>query len=198
VKKIVFLLILFLSMSVSISAQEYKFKKGDYIVIFVYNSPELTGEFGIHPDGNIRLPLIGKIYVLGKTEKEINEIIRKEITRYIKNPYITIYPKYTVSVVGFVRNPSVIMVTGSERLIEIIAQAGGFSPEASGKVIIYRNNKKINISKKNIFAYDSEFGYIEPGDVIIAKKKLLTRNDYSVFLSTLSVIAVVSYYITRY
>lgn len=195
--KKVLLFILFLSISFPIYSQEYKFKKGDYIEIFVFNSPELCGEFRIDSDGNIRIPLIGKVFVLDKTEKEFDETIRSAISVFINNPYITIIPKFTVSVIGYVKTPSVFKITGSERIIEMIALAGGFSPEASGKVIVYRNEKKINISKKNILSSSSEIGLIKPGDVIIAKRKLFTRNDYSILLSTISVIAVSTHYIIR-
>lgn len=195
--KKVLLFILFLSISFPIYSQEYKFKKGDYIEIFVFNSPELCGEFRIDQDGNIRIPLIGKVNVFDKTEKEFDETIRSAVSVFIKNPYITIIPKFTVSVIGYVKTPSVFKITGSERIIEMIAMAGGFSPEASGKVIVYRNEKKINISKKNILSSSSEIGLTKPGDVIIAKRKLFTRNDYSILLSTISVIAVSTYYIIR-
>ena len=79
----------------------------------------------------------------------------------------------------------------------MIAQAGGFSPEASGKVTVYRNEKQINISKKYIVSSNSELALIEPGDVIVAKRKRFTRNDYSILLSTISVIVISTYYITR-
>jgi len=191
------LFILFLSISYSAYSQDYRYKKGDYLDVFVYDSPELCGEFRINPDGNIRIPLIGKIYVLDKTEKELDVALRSAISVFIKNPYVTVYPKFTVSVIGYVNSPGVFKITGSERIIEMIAQARGFSPEASGKITVYRNEKQINISKKNIVSSNSELGIIEPGDVIVAKRKRFTRNDYSIILSTISVIAVTSYYYSR-
>ncbi len=191
------LFILFLSISFSVYSQEYRYKKGDYIDVFVYNSPELCGEFRIHPDGNIRLPLIGKVYVFDKTEKELDDALRSAISVFIKNPYITVYPKFTVSVIGYVNSPGVFKITGSERIIEMIAQAGGFSPEASGKVTVYRNEEQINISKKHIVSSNSELGKIEPVDIIVAKKKRFTRSDYSILLSTISMIVISIYYFNR-
>jgi len=191
------LFLLFLSISFSAYSQDYRFKMGDYIDVFVYDSPELSGEFRIHSDGNIRLPLIGKVYVLGKTEKELDDVLFSAISVFIKNPYITVYPKFTVSVVGYVNSPGVFKITGSERIIEMIAKAGGFSSEASSKVIVYRKEKQIHISKKHIVSSNSELVSIEPGDVIVAKRKRFNRNDYSIILSTISVIAISTYYITR-
>ncbi|MFC1508450.1 polysaccharide biosynthesis/export family protein [Candidatus Omnitrophota bacterium] len=195
-KKIIFIFIIF-SFHSSVQADEYKFQSGDYVDLFIYNEPELCGEFLIHADGFIRLPLIGKVHVSGQTEDELNKSILSSISVYIKNPHITIAPKFSVSVMGYVEKPGVFTISDSDRIIEVIARAGGFTPEASGSISIYRDDRVINISKNKIFEKNTVLSFAKPGDVINAKRKLFTRGDYSIILSTLSVISLVLYYSTR-
>jgi len=50
-------------------SDEIRFKPGDTIEVTVFNSPEMNGSYRIHPDGNIRMPLLGKIPAAGKLRK---------------------------------------------------------------------------------------------------------------------------------
>ena len=189
----------FICISSQLHAQQsdYRFKTGDYIQMYVYNSPELTDEFRIYADGNLRLPLIGRVHAVNMTESELFETLEERISVFIKNPHLTIIPKFQVSVLGYVRSPGVFTITGTERIVELIAEAGGFSPEASGKIEVYRNDEKTDIGKHNILESQSPIAYVQPGDVIIAKRKLFTKSDFSVILSTVTAVALTIYYTTR-
>ena len=176
---------------------EIKFQPGDTIDVMVYNSPELSGSFRIYTDGYIRMPLVGKVYATGKTENEMYESIKSAVDVFIKNPYITIIPKFSVSVLGSVNRPGVFTVTGTEKVIEMVAQAGGFNNEASGSITLYRNGKQIKISRKNIMNNNPSLGFLKPGDVVIAEKKAFSRADYSIIISTLSAVSISVYYLSR-
>jgi len=178
-------------------ADPYRFQPGDYVDLFVYNAPELCGEFRIYADGHARLPLVGKVHMAGMTEDEAYESLRSAIGEYIKNPNITLAAKYSVSVMGHVVRSGVFTISDSDRIIEVIALAGGFTPEASGSITVYRGGEKINISKDTILEKDSALGFAQPGDVIFAKRKLFTRSDYSLIISTVSAIAIATFYLTH-
>jgi len=173
---------------------EIRFKPGDTIEVTVFNSPEMNGSYRIHPDGNIRMPLLGKIPAAGKTEEELYQSISSSMSTFIKNPYITIIPRFTISVLGSVTRPGIFIVTGSEKPVELIAQAGGFNTEASGKITLYRQGAKYSITKKDVIAGDTSFGFLQPGDVLFADRRLFTRADYSIMISTISMISVSLYY----
>jgi protein involved in polysaccharide export with SLBB domain len=192
--KILICLFTFLIVSASARSAEIKYQPGDEINITVYNSPELTGSFKIYTDGYLRIPLIGKVYAKDKTENELYESIRSAVDAFIKNPYITIIPKFTVTVIGNVNRPGSFTVTGAEKVIEMVALAGGFDKEASGKITLNRNGKKIKISPKSVINSDASLGFLMPGDVIVAERKTFTRSDYSIIISTISTVTVSIYY----
>ncbi len=177
--------------------EEYRFQIGDSIELFVYGAEDLCGDFRIHADGFIWLPLIGKVKSEGKTKNELFELIQSRIGVYKKNPQIIMEPRFSISVIGYVTNPGVFTITDTERIISTISRAGGFTPDASGKIEIYRNGKTITISRKRILDDNSALGLVKPGDIIYAKRKFISRNDYSIILSTISVLTITIYYSYR-
>lgn len=196
--KIMIVIVALLSFPSLAFADPYRFQPGDYIDLFVYNSPKLCGEFRIYADGHARLPLVGKVHVAGMTEDEAYGSLRAAIGEYIKNPNITLAAKYSVSVIGHVVNPGVFTISDSDRIIEVIALAGGFTPQASYSITMYREGKKMNISKDKILGKDSALELAKPGDIIFAKRKLFTRSDYSLILSSVSAISIAIFYLNRY
>ena len=196
--KITIVIASLLSFHSLVSADPYRFQPGDYLDLFVYNAPELCGEFRIYTDGHARLPLVGKVHVAGMTEDEAYDSLRTAIGKYIKNPNITLAAKYSVSVMGHVVNPGLYTISGGEKIIEVIALAKGFTPEASGSITVYREGEKMDISKDTILEKDSALGFAKPGDIIFAKRKLFTRSDYSLILSSFSAISVAIFYLSRY
>jgi len=197
-QKITIIIAFFLFFHSLVYADPYRFQPGDYIDLYVYNAPELCGEFRIYADGQARLPLVGKVHVAGMTEDEAYDSLRSAISEFIKNPNITITAKYSVSVMGHVVKPGVFTISDSDKIIEVIALAGGFTPEASGSITIYREGKKMSISKDEILEKDSPLGFAKPGDIIFAKRKFFTRSDYSLILSSVSAISIAVFYFSRY
>ena len=179
------------------SAQEHTFKSGDYIDITVYNEEALTGEFRILSDGNIRLPMVGKVKAEGLTESQLESNLRTAVGGYINEPFITISARYPVYVMGFVNRPGVFTVEDTRKIIEVIAEAGGFAPEASGSINLYRRDSKLNINKSSILNGNTSLGYIEPGDIVVAKRKMFTRSDYTIILSTLTAISLSVFYLNQ-
>ena len=196
-QKITIIIAVFLFFHSLVYADPYRFQPGDYIDLYVYNAPELCGEFRIYADGHARLPLVGKVHVAGMTEEEAYDSLRTAINEFIKNPNITITAKYSVSVMGHVVKPGVFTISDSDKIIEVIALAGGFTPEASGSITIYREGRKMSISKDEILEKDSPLGFAKPGDIIFAKRKFFTRSDYSLILSSVSAIAIATFYLSR-
>jgi protein involved in polysaccharide export with SLBB domain len=195
--KILFWICLSLSIVFTANAESIRFQPGDTIDVTVFNSPELSGSFRINTDGYIRMPLVGKILASGKTEEELNEAIRTAVDAFIKNPSITVIPKFSVSVLGSVGKAGTYTLTGSERVIEVIAMAGGLNPDASGKITLYRSGKKKIVFDSDKLYDDSSIGYLRPGDVLLANKKRFNRGDYSVLFSALYSISLTFYYINN-
>ena len=149
------------------------------------NSQDLTsgnGNFtGYNVDvhGNIRIPYLGEINVLGYTTVEVRKKLEEEIKKYFSNEeeiFVTVKLsgiKYTI--IGEISQPGTkIIYQNNVNIIEAIAN--------SGDVTIYGNRKSVEIVRINptgqekytidltkIDAFDSEVFYIKPNDFIQIK-----------------------------
>ncbi len=118
----------------------------DGISVNVVGLPELDskslGMIRIDHQGNIRLPLVGRIQASGLTVENLESAIADRLSGIMNNPEVSVslaeYRSHPVSVLGAVRNPGVYQVTGQKTIFEVLSLAGGLSSDASNRVKITR------------------------------------------------------------
>jgi polysaccharide biosynthesis/export protein len=118
----------------------------DGVSIHVSDLPELDskvlGVIRLDHQGNIRLPLAGRIHASGLSVETLEKEIAKRLTGIMNDPEVTVsiaeYRSHPVSVLGAVKNPGVYQVTGPKTLFEVLSLAGGLNPDASKRVKITR------------------------------------------------------------
>ncbi|NIA23576.1 MAG: hypothetical protein GWP03_05410 [Proteobacteria bacterium] len=194
-KKSVFLLLLLLFLSVTLFADNV-ISPGKGFKISVFNHPELSGEFFVHEDGYLYLPLIDTVYVNGLSFLDARERIVGRYKQYLKSPNIIILPSFRVSILGEVKKPGIYNISGFESIGDIIALAGGVTDKANpGGVRIVRNGKviaKVNIFKENSEDLKSKGITISPQDVIVVPRRFLpTLQEWSILISTALTVATI-------
>lgn len=159
--------------------------------------------FEIDNDGNINLPMLGKIKVSGVTLDQVELVVQKRADVWLKDAIVKVkLLNFKVTVTGEVRNPGVYYnYNNSMTAIEAIAMANGNTDFAAiSKVMIVRplpegeKTYLLDLSSKN--TYLSEAFYLQPNDYVIVrpdKHKNLQLNSqaYSLMLSSLSVLIAV-------
>ncbi|WP_338758396.1 polysaccharide export protein EpsE [Massilia sp. METH4] len=127
------------------SAAELTLGPGDIVKISVYNNPDLGLETRIGDSGNITFPLIGQVQVGGLTvpsaERKISEALDKGgfIKRAQVNIIVTSILSQQVSVLGQVNRPGRYPLDARRSLLDVLALAGGFGPEAGDTLNLIRN-----------------------------------------------------------
>lgn len=110
------------------------------------SGPELT-ESGakrsrIDGEGNVEVPLVGRVHVAGLTVQQTEEKLNKLLRTYIRDPQAAVnvaeVHSQPVSVLGAVNTPGVHQVQGHKTLLEMLALAGGIRPDAGYSVRITR------------------------------------------------------------
>jgi polysaccharide export outer membrane protein len=134
---------------------DYNLGPGDVITITVYDYPELLTETRVSDTGAISFPLIGEVKVAGKTPADAEKIITKALVGggYIKQPQVHVkvlqFVSQQVSVIGEVKTPGKYPLQEASHVSDVIALAGGVSPESGGdKAFVIRKDepsKKIEI-----------------------------------------------------
>lgn len=116
----------------------------DAISVHVLDLPEVdnTGAIHIDQEGNVRLPLVGRIHVSGLRVDQVEKEIKGRLSQIMNSPEVTVsvaeFRSHPVSVLGSVRNPGVYQVTGQKALYEVLSLAGGLNEAASNHVKVTR------------------------------------------------------------
>lgn len=139
-----FFLLLLAAVSVPAqSAADYVIGPQDVLTIQVFDQPDLGGKYSVETDGTFSFPLIGRVRAGGMTLRTFEAELKKKLADgYFRNPQVTVaveqYRSQRVFVMGEVRQPGPVPLTGGMTLIEALARAGSTLPSASGEVTIVR------------------------------------------------------------
>ncbi len=124
---------------------EYEVGPGDVLELEVIGNDDLSRLPTVQTNGAILLPLLGEVQVAGLTVAEIQRKVTNLLEKdYLVNPQVVVkvtqYQSQYVSVVGEVNSPGRKPLRGRTRLIDVLVEAGGFTPRASGEVVITRSD----------------------------------------------------------
>lgn len=174
----------------------------------VRNSGRLATYIVDH-DGNITMPVIGKINVAGKSTTEVENLVKQQVAQVVKDPFVQVQLMgYYVNVMGEVKEPGRVKVT-SERfsVLDALAACGDLTEWAErGAVMVIReengqkNYYRMNLADTQIFASpcyylkQNDVVYVEPNTIKIDNSKYNTNNAHklsviSTIVSASSVIA---------
>ena len=123
------------------TTQDYPVGPGDVIQITVAGVDDLKERIvRVSGEGQIELPLVGIVQVDGLTEAGVRQKVADALTKYMYNPQVDVFVKEyhsrQVAVVGAVRSPGLIMLTGGESILDAITQAGGMTADAADEIVI--------------------------------------------------------------
>lgn len=132
----------------ALSPTDYHTGPRDVLEITLFNIPEenglvpRTGEVRVNQEGMISLPLLGEIPVVGLTVSALEQKLGKRYEEYMYNPQVRVivkeYNSQRVLIAGSVRNPGQFKLSSSMTLVDVLALAGGVSPDVGGQVHLYR------------------------------------------------------------
>jgi polysaccharide biosynthesis/export protein len=131
------------------SATDYVIGPQDVLTIQVFDQADLGGKYTVETDGTFSFPLVGRVHAGGMTLRGFETELKKKLSDgYFKNPQVTVgvetYRSQRVFVMGEVRSPGPVSLTGGMTLIEALARAGSTMPTASGELAIVRARQGAN------------------------------------------------------
>ena len=118
----------------------------DQIVIHALDSPEISEKpFLIGMNGNITLPLIGRVQAGGLTVEEFETELNTGLKKYMQDPQVSVtvaeFRSQPVSVFGAVTKPGVIQLRGRKTLYEVLSMAGGPNDAAGSTLTVTRRRE---------------------------------------------------------
>ena len=143
---------------------------GDRLRLIVFGQAQLSGDFLIADDGDMSIPLVGRVPLSGLTAAQAERKLRQRLANgIIADPQVSVdVLRYRpIYVIGEVTRPGSYEPAGRLSVISAIALAGGFTYRARpDRITLMRDNDP---SRNQIPAtIDTPVG---PGDVIIVPER---------------------------
>lgn len=116
---------------------DYRIAWADLVSVTVYGVPEMSRRVRVNASGVVFLPLVGAVYVGGKSLGTAQSLIEKKLAAYVVKPQVTLfieeYGNRTISVMGEVQRPGSYPLPAESgmTILEAISTAGGFTPVAA-------------------------------------------------------------------
>jgi polysaccharide biosynthesis/export protein len=160
------------------AGDEYVLGVEDKLSISVWKELDLNKSVIIRPDGKISFPLVGDVQAAGRTPRQLTDDLTKVLSRYIKEPVVTVTVEeinnFKVFVLGEVTTQGALNLHRRTRLLEAIALAGGMSQFADKSNVVllrYEDGKESRTRidyKKIVTGEKPELNvFLKPGDTII-------------------------------
>jgi|TARA_B100000315_G_scaffold253520_1_gene292444 polysaccharide export outer membrane protein len=151
------------------SAIEYQLGSGDKLKITVFGEKDLSGNFELAGNGEISMPLIGKIGARNETVRGLETKISQSLRKYLKTPQVTVEvlnyrPFY---ILGEIKKPGNYAYVAGISVLNAVAMAGGFTYRADkGDIVVKRANKAKGREERV-----TESTTVLPGDIITIKQR---------------------------
>jgi polysaccharide export outer membrane protein len=129
------------------SPAEYPLGPGDAVKITVYNNPDLTTEAQISESGTISFPLLGDVRLGGLSKVAAENMLARELVKrkFLNaaqvNILVTNYRALQASVLGEVKAPGKYTIFPQSTITDLLAQAGGITPEGSRIVTLVQQTQ---------------------------------------------------------
>lgn len=179
---VTFLVVAFLLFSgpINADAADYILGPGDVLQISVYDNEDLLTLTRVGDDGLIMMPLLGQINVQGLSVSEASEKIAQLLADgYIITPQVNIFVKEFRSkkaiILGRVRNPGIIEMSGPTTFLEIISKAGGLAEDYGETATI----KRLENDEDNVIVVDLQ-SLVEGGDL---SQNITIRDGDTIYIS---------------
>ena len=158
----------------------------------------------VDSQGNIEFPVIGKINTENKTTEELRDILKKEISKYVLNPQVSVRnTNYKITVLGEVNRPGTYNIPDAQTtLLEVLGLAGDLSIYGNREdILVLRNidgtmtKERIDLTKADFI--NSPFFYLKQNDVIIVSpnetKQKTSRLDPNtgIYISVASIVVTI-------
>lgn len=147
----------------------YVLGPNDQVLIRAPQAEEIDNRpFRVDGDGNINLPLVGRIHVAGMTLQELEADLVRRLREYIREPQVFVqivqYRSEPVFFVGLFARPGAYPLQGNRTLIEMLTAVGGLLPNADRHIKITRQ---------------AEYGPIPLPDAVVDPEKKVSTVEIS-------------------
>ena len=120
------------------------FQEGDRIVVVLESNSTATDTMQVRAGKVLQFPRMSEVSLEGVLRSELNDALRRHLSKYLTNPDVRATPLLPLSVLGNVRNPGYFYAPADYLLRDLVMRAGGPAPDADmSKAEVRRAGKTI-------------------------------------------------------
>jgi polysaccharide export outer membrane protein len=172
-------------------ATDYRISQQDILQISVFQVNDLNSAVQVGQDGNITLPLVGRVQVAGRTTPEAEQIIAGKLRqKYLQSPQVSVSVKTygkRITVSGAVTGPRVLPDDGNTTLSQAIANAGGVAEIGNSQRVHVAQSKDQHVEDNIYNLEDIQAGKVQDpllhgGNIVVVEQsgvKLALKDLYS-------------------
>ncbi|MBI1198445.1 MAG: hypothetical protein GC203_11340 [Phenylobacterium sp.] len=160
------------------ASSAYVLGRDDTIEVSLVGTGGFNARVRVQADGQIQLPLIGKVAAADRTTEEVADDIAKQLKDggFFSNPIVSVevvgYASRYVVVLGAVNSPGLVPINRPYHLSEILARVGGVRDGAADYVTV-RSEKG---DERRILVRDIATGGLEQDPLVAAGDKIYVPN----------------------
>jgi len=112
------------------------------IIVFPDSTSFLNNIYPIDDQGNILLPILGKVNIMKKSYSELTNFLVNSYSQYLKYPFIQVKPLIRISILGGVQRPGMYYIDPTFSLWHLIRISGGPLEEDGLKKMRWERDRK--------------------------------------------------------
>ena len=107
---------------------------GDQVIISAFSAAgtrliEVSGERTVDPNGELFLPLLATVRVIGLETADIRELLEERLSVLYADPVVEVTTNVNVNITGAVQRPGQFFLPPSATLVDALAHAGGVTSD---------------------------------------------------------------------
>ena len=162
------------SLEKAVDPDKYIVGPGDIFSFNIWGAMETQIPLSVSPEGKLSIPSIGEVFVDGKSLAEVHKLILTEADKYYEENTVTIVLEslrfFQVHVTGEVEFPGTYHARSTDRISEMITEAGGTTEWAWKRRIELRHlDGNVDYFDLSAFEQDGQIKkdlHVNGGDVI--------------------------------
>jgi polysaccharide export outer membrane protein len=165
-----------------VSVGEYVIMPGDVLQVRVFQQEAMSSRVRVRVDGRVSLPLVNDWMAAGKTPAALAAELQQQLKGFINTPVVTVSVEETrplsVSVLGEVTRPGVVVLEPGSGVLTALSAAGGFTDFAHRDgIFVLRSRPGEGAPSRVRFSWDAltsgegKAGTFRllPGDVVVVE-----------------------------
>ena len=145
-------------------AGEYRIGPLDLLDVEVFQVKDLKRTVRVNGQGEISMPLVGTLEVLGRTVSEVETMIEGRLKeKFMQNPHVSVfiaeYESQKITINGWVASPGIFPLKGKTTLIQALSMARGIKRLGDPtEVVIFREKPGVGTTGHMVNFEDVQAG----------------------------------------